>query len=77
MGDNFFYGNNLYQVVDDAVKNNKGATIFGYDVQDPERFGVIEYDKKGQVKKLIEKLKNPPPIKLQLVYTSIKVMLLI
>ena len=58
LGDNFFYGNNLYRVVDDAVKNNKGATIFGYDVQDPERFGVIEYDK-GQVKKLIEKPKNP------------------
>ena len=59
LGDNFFYGNNLYQVVEKAVKNNKGATIFGYDVQDPERFGVIEYDKKGQVKKLIEKPKNP------------------
>ena len=55
----FFMATNLYQVVDDAVKNNKGATIFGYDVQDPERFGVIEYDKKLD-KEINEKPKNLP-----------------
>ena len=51
---NNFYSNNLYQVVDDAVKNNKGATIFSCLTFRSERFGVIEYDKKGQVKKLMK-----------------------
>ena len=61
LGDNLFFGEGIEKKIKNAINNNSGATIFGCKVNDPERFGVIEYDKKGQVKKLIEKPKNQNP----------------
>jgi len=61
LGDNIFYGNGLTSILKKAVKNaEKGeATIFGYYVQDPERFGVVEFDKNGKVISIEEKPRNP------------------
>lgn len=57
LGDNIFYGtlNFFYN----AVKNNNGATIFGYRVNDPQRYGIVEFDKKGNALSIEEKPKNP------------------
>ncbi|MBR2427238.1 MAG: glucose-1-phosphate thymidylyltransferase RfbA, partial [Lentisphaeria bacterium] len=44
LGDNIFYGNNLGNLVKQAAEKETGATVFGYYVRDPERFGVIEFD---------------------------------
>jgi len=57
LGDNIFYGrlNFLY----DALKNNDGATIFGYRVTDPERYGIVEFDDKGKAISIEEKPKHP------------------
>ena len=59
LGDNIFYGYNFSHVLEDAAKQPKGATIFGYYVSDPERYGVAEFDQKGQVISLEEKPKEP------------------
>jgi glucose-1-phosphate thymidylyltransferase len=59
LGDNIFYGYNFSHVLEDAAKQTKGATIFGYYVSDPERYGVVEFDQKGQVISLEEKPKTP------------------
>ena len=62
LGDNIFYGNGLKDLLVKALKNaeeNKRATIFGYHVNDPERFGIVEFDKKGRVLSVEEKPKNP------------------
>lgn len=59
LGDNIFYGNGLKSLLKKAVNNNKGATVFGYYVEDPERFGVVELDNKGKAISLEEKPKNP------------------
>ncbi len=59
LGDNIYYGNGLGQLLRDAVKNNKGATIFGYYVDDPKRFGVVEFDSNGKVISIEEKPENP------------------
>lgn len=61
LGDNIFYGSGLTNHLKDAVKNaEKGrATIFGYYVNDPERFGVVEFDENGKVISVEEKPKNP------------------
>ncbi len=62
LGDNIFYGNGfsriLKQAVEDAEKSNK-ATVFGYYVNDPERFGIVEFDDKGNVLSVEEKPQNP------------------
>lgn len=58
LGDNIFYCPTLGQVVSDAAQNNRGATIFGYYVQDPRRFGVVEFAE-GQVISLEEKPAQP------------------
>lgn len=62
LGDNIFYGQNftsmLHTAVNDAEKNNK-ATVFGYYVNDPERYGVAEFDKEGKVLSIEEKPKQP------------------
>lgn len=62
LGDNIFYGQGfrpmLEQAVRDAEENNK-ATVFGYHVADPERYGVAEFDKNGNCISLEEKPKNP------------------
>ncbi len=62
LGDNIFYGNGfskvLKQAVVDAEENNK-ATVFGYYVTDPERFGIVEFDDNGNVLSVEEKPQNP------------------
>lgn len=59
LGDNIFYGNGLIKLLRDAKDSKAGATIFGYFVNDPERFGVVEFDKKNKVKSIEEKPKEP------------------
>ena len=62
LGDNIFYGNGFSKLLRDAVKNaeeNKRASVFGYYVEDPERFGVVEFDKDGKVISIEEKPKEP------------------
>lgn len=61
LGDNVFYGNGLKTALDRAVYNsNQGkATVFGYHVDDPERFGVVEFNKEGKAISLEEKPMNP------------------
>jgi glucose-1-phosphate thymidylyltransferase len=59
LGDNIFYGNLFSQDLIDA-DINEGATIFGYKVADPSRYGVIEYNKNRIPIKIIEKPENPP-----------------
>ena len=59
LGDNVFYGHGLPQKLTDAVKRTDGATIFGYRVKDPERYGVVEFDSTGRAISLEEKPKNP------------------
>ncbi len=62
LGDNIFYGNGLRSLLKEAVRNaeeNGRATIFGYYVPDPERFGVVEFDASGKVLNIEEKPKQP------------------
>ena len=59
LGDNIFYGANLRQVLKKAAANKSGATIFGYYVCDPERFGVVEFDENGKVAGIEEKPRIP------------------
>lgn len=61
LGDNIFYGNGMKHALKRAVENtNNGmATVFGYYVPDPERFGVVEFDSKGKAISIEEKPKNP------------------
>ena len=60
LGDNIFYGYDFSKLLVDNVKNiKKGATIFSYEVSDPERFGVVEIDKKRNALSLEEKPKRP------------------
>lgn len=62
LGDNIFYGHGLTQILNKAVSDvNKegGATIFGYYVNDPKRYGVVEFDNTGKVISLEEKPENP------------------
>ena len=55
LGDNIFYGQHFTEKLDSATAREKGATIFGYHVKDPERFGVVEFDTEGQVLGIEEK----------------------
>jgi len=59
LGDNIFYGHNFNHLLSSAVSKTKGATVFAYRVNDPERYGVVEFDKNHQVISLEEKPKNP------------------
>ena len=62
LGDNIFNGDNFSQLLSKASKNvseNKIATVFGYPVSDPARYGVIEFDKSGNAISIEEKPKNP------------------
>jgi len=62
LGDNIFFGHNLIKIMKSAkekIENEGGAYLFGYYVKDPERFGVVEFDEKGNVVSLEEKPKNP------------------
>jgi glucose-1-phosphate thymidylyltransferase len=59
LGDNIFYGHGLVDSLKKAVSNETGATIFGYWVRDPQRYGVIEFDKAGKVISIEEKPEKP------------------
>ena len=59
LGDNIFYGAGISKHLKEAANNETGATVFGYYVEDPERFGVVEFDKNGKVVSLEEKPANP------------------
>lgn len=59
LGDNIFHGNGLTKQLKKAVENNGRATVFGYYVDDPERFGVVEFGGNGQVLSLEEKPQEP------------------
>ena len=59
LGDNIFYGENLSSRLKSAVSNLSGATLFGYRVNEPNQFGVIEFSKNGSVLSIEEKPKNP------------------
>ncbi len=59
LGDNVFFGQNLTQLLLQAIGNKKGATIFGYPVNNPKAFGVVEFDKNGKVISIEEKPEQP------------------
>ena len=59
LGDNIFYGNGLSKLLKAAEAKKEGATVFGYYVDDPERFGVVEFDGHGKAISIEEKPKNP------------------
>ena len=59
LGDNIFYGNDLEKVLSSANKNYSGATIFAYQVKDPERYGVVQFNKNNDVISIDEKPLNP------------------
>jgi glucose-1-phosphate thymidylyltransferase len=59
LGDNIFWGQGLTTILESAVKSQKGATIFGYQVNDPERFGVVAFDDNKKVVSLEEKPEKP------------------
>jgi glucose-1-phosphate thymidylyltransferase len=58
LGDNIFYGHDLQEILDSANKREYGATVFAYHVNDPERYGVAEFDQHNQVISLEEKPEN-------------------
>ena len=59
LGDNVFYGPDITKILQNAMENKTGATIFGYLVKDPTAFGVVEFDKNYNVVSIEEKPKNP------------------
>jgi glucose-1-phosphate thymidylyltransferase len=59
LGDNIFYGYNFSAVLEEASSIKNGAVVFGYYVNDPERYGVAEFDEKGKVLSIEEKPKEP------------------
>jgi glucose-1-phosphate thymidylyltransferase len=59
LGDNIFYGHGLLDILQRAIKLEKGGVIFGYWVKDPERYGVVEFEDSGKVLSIEEKPKEP------------------
>ncbi|MRT05381.1 glucose-1-phosphate thymidylyltransferase RfbA [Ewingella americana] len=59
LGDNIFYGHDLQKQLENAVAQKSGATVFAYHVHDPERYGVVEFDKQGRAISLEEKPLEP------------------
>src|SRR5580698_5122655 len=59
LGDNIFYGHDLARDLREAVKKDKGARVFAYRVNDPERYGVVEFDESGRAQSIEEKPKQP------------------
>lgn len=60
LGDNVFFGHGLPELLGSADQRGAGATVFGYRVSDPERYGVVGFDADGTVETIIEKPINPP-----------------
>ncbi|MGQ0506059.1 MAG: glucose-1-phosphate thymidylyltransferase RfbA [Myxococcaceae bacterium] len=59
LGDNIFYGHGFSELVKRSAKRTEGATVFGYYVKDPERYGVVELNDKNEAVSLVEKPKQP------------------
>ena len=59
LGDNIFFGHGMDSLLTNAIKQNRGATVFGYYVKNPERYGVVTFDKTGRAIDLEEKPANP------------------
>ncbi|OUN18661.1 glucose-1-phosphate thymidylyltransferase [Ligilactobacillus salivarius] len=59
LGDNIYYGSGLSKLVQEAAQKTDGATVFGYHVNDPERFGVVEFDSSMKALSIEEKPENP------------------
>lgn len=59
LGDNIFYGSHIYQVLDNACARQHGATVFAYRVEDPERYGVVEFDENYHALSIDEKPEQP------------------
>jgi glucose-1-phosphate thymidylyltransferase len=59
LGDNIFYGHHLSSLISSCRFLEKGAIIFGYEVKDPERYGIVEFDATGQVTDILEKPQFP------------------
>ncbi|TOY84147.1 glucose-1-phosphate thymidylyltransferase [Levilactobacillus brevis] len=59
LGDNIYYGGGLSEMLQRAAQKGQGATVFGYHVNDPERFGVVDFDKNMHAKSIVEKPKHP------------------
>ena len=59
LGDNIFYGSQFAQILTETSTQTKGATVFAYNVSDPMRYGIVEFDKTGRAISLEEKPKIP------------------
>ena len=59
LGDNIYYGNDLQLSLQNAYSQTTGATVFGYHVNDPERYGVVEFDENWKALSIVEKPKQP------------------
>ncbi len=59
LGDNIFYGHDFHRLLGNAMARTEGASVFAYHVQDPERYGVVDFDSSGNVRSLDEKPKQP------------------
>src|SRR5438270_3961132 len=59
LGDNIFYGHDLVKSLREATQKTCGARVFAYPVQDPERYGVVEFDDAGRALSLVEKPRKP------------------
>jgi glucose-1-phosphate thymidylyltransferase len=59
LGDNIFYGHDFHRLLGNAMQQQQGASVFAYHVQDPERYGVVEFDKNGKAISLEEKPQTP------------------
>ncbi|WP_436668064.1 glucose-1-phosphate thymidylyltransferase RfbA [Latilactobacillus sakei] len=59
LGDNIYYGGGLSEMLQRTAKKESGATVFGYHVNDPERFGVVDFDENMHAKSIIEKPEHP------------------
>jgi len=60
LGDNIFFGHGLPELLGEADRVEKGGTVFGYHVADPERYGVVGFDGAGNVREIVEKPETPP-----------------
>ncbi|MDA0340986.1 MAG: glucose-1-phosphate thymidylyltransferase RfbA [Proteobacteria bacterium] len=59
LGDNIFYGHGLTELLQHAAQRTEGATVFGYYVRDPERYGVVAFDDEGRARSIVEKPAQP------------------
>lgn len=59
LGDNIFFGHGLTELLNEASAQETGATVFGYRVRDPERYGVVSFDAEGSVQSIVEKPEKP------------------